>query len=85
MNRQQRRAARRKLRDVIWARIGQDYEGNYNWFERRGDQPKPETIVYGRFATEAECNESQRLVLLGPQCELKEAACGIRHGTGEEQ
>jgi hypothetical protein len=71
MNRQQRRAAKRKVGDVVWARIGRDHEGNWYWFKGRSDQPQPDTMIYGPFATEAECNESQRLVLLGPQCEVE--------------
>jgi hypothetical protein len=75
MNRRRRRATKRKVGDVIRAIGGRGPDGNYYWFEaaagyRQGDQPPPGTQVYGPFATEAESNESQRLVLLGPQCEV---------------
>ena len=76
MNRQRRRASQRKLKvgDVVRARIGRDHDGNYYWFEGQpGDQPVPnKTIIYSPFATQAECSESQRLVLLGPQCAVAE-------------
>jgi hypothetical protein len=70
MNRQQRRA-KRKVGGAIFVRIGRDRDGNYYWFEGNDDQPSPETVVHGPFATEAECNESQRLVLLGPQATVE--------------
>jgi hypothetical protein len=72
-----RRVRRRKVGDRIEVRIGRDHLGHWFWFEapagyRPGDLPPPGTEIHGPFATEAECNESQRLVLFGPQCECIE-------------
>ena len=67
---------KRNIGDVIMARTGIDSLGRYFWYEEppgfTGDYPPPGATVYGTFATRAECNESQRLVLLGPQCEVVE-------------
>jgi hypothetical protein len=76
MNRQQRRAAKRKVKggDMIRVVDGKGPDGYY-WFEapedyRMGDLPPHGTLVYGPFATMAESAESQRLVLLGPQSKV---------------
>jgi hypothetical protein len=78
MNRQQRRAQtaqRRKfgVGSIIHAQgfIGSD--GFRYWFEppegwTRGDRLPEGVKIHGPFRTDAEANESQRLVLLGPQC-----------------
>jgi hypothetical protein len=76
MNRQQRRA-QRKVKDMVHTTTLKGSDGLYYWFEhppgyRYGDLPLPETEFYGPFATEAESDESQRLVLFGPECELRD-------------
>jgi hypothetical protein len=64
----------RRVGEVIKARMGTDPLGRHFWFEEppgfSGKDPPQGTMVHGPFATRAECEESQRLVLLGPQCEV---------------
>jgi hypothetical protein len=80
MNRQRRRAARRrKLRvgDVIWTQtITITATGELYWFERPEnfspeDGLPPRAHWHGPFETDAEVREHQRLTLFGPQCEVK--------------
>lgn len=53
------------------------HAGMVYWFEEpkgftRENGLPPGVKIHGPFKTEAEANESQRLVLLGPQCEVIE-------------
>jgi hypothetical protein len=56
---------RRKIGDSIWTRNGVDALGRHYWFA----EEEPD-VVHGPFETEAESWENQRLVLLGPDCEV---------------
>jgi hypothetical protein len=68
---------RRTLGEVIIVGIGTDSLGRFFWFEAPAGLPErasppPGTTIHGPFATLAECEESQRLVLFGPQCEVSD-------------
>jgi hypothetical protein len=87
MNRQERRAAaanRRKWKDgtrgigtvVATETFRNRITGQFYWFETPEGWTQadglPDVEIFGPFSSEAEANESQRLVLLGPQCEVTE-------------
>jgi hypothetical protein len=79
MNRPERRAARKWYDSsmVIKAQVFKDTRGLFYWFEEpegfaREDGLPRDVQVHGPFKTEAEVEESQRFVLLGPQCEVTE-------------
>jgi hypothetical protein len=83
MNRQERRAAAAKQRkwqegDVIRTESFRDSSGQHYWFVTPGDgwtraAGVPEGVeIHGPFGTQAEAYENQRLMLLGPQCEVIE-------------
>jgi hypothetical protein len=84
MNRQQRRAQTAQrgkfgVGSIIHAQgfIGTD--GFHYWFDppedwMRDEGLSPDAEIHGPFRTDAESHESQRLVLLGPQCTVTEAA-----------
>ena len=82
----------RQSGEAIKVRMGRDSLGRYFWFEEPplfySKSPPPGTEVYGPFATEAGCEESQQLVLLGPQCEVEHGgtwpAWDPRNSLGEE-
>jgi hypothetical protein len=67
-----------KVGDVICTQtIRVHHTGEFYWFEcpRDFDQRNgipPDAVLHGPFKTDAEVVESQRLVLLGPQAELKQ-------------
>jgi hypothetical protein len=48
----------------------------FYWFET-AENWKPEhgipadAVMHGPFKTDAECNENQRIVMFGPQCEMR--------------
>jgi hypothetical protein len=75
-----RRAMKRKSKvgDMVSAQtIRVRHTGEFYWFEcakdfDRRDGIPPDAVLHGPFKTEAEVNESQRVVLLGPQCEVTE-------------
>jgi hypothetical protein len=79
---------RRKLKrsDVIMTKVGRDGLGQWYWCELPvrlydGDPPfLPGTEIHGPFATEDECNEDQRVVLLGPDATVE---YGRNHDTFE--
>jgi hypothetical protein len=79
MNRQERRAAAAGQRKatVIKTQSLIDSTGQHYWFVRpEGWTPQdgmPDGVdIHGPFKTEAEANENERLVLLGPQCKITE-------------
>jgi hypothetical protein len=82
MNRQERRAAaanRRKweVGTVVETQGFRDGKGQHYWFERpegwTTEDGMPEGVeIHGPFKTEAKAYENQRLILLGPQCEVIE-------------
>jgi hypothetical protein len=85
MNRQERRAAaahERRWKDKT-AEVGMVFmthsfrcsDGMQYWFEqpegRTWEDGVPEGVdIHGPFTTEAEVEQNQRLVLLGPECEI---------------
>jgi hypothetical protein len=81
MNRHERRAAasdQRKWKggEVIKAQRFKA-DGMLYWFEEpegfaREDGLPSDVEIFGPFKTDAEVDESMRLVLLGPQCEVTE-------------
>jgi hypothetical protein len=80
--RRQATARKPRLGDIIWAQtIRNALTGDYYWFETpsrysfeqfRRDGLPPGATLHGPFKTHAEVSEDQRLVLLGPQCEIVE-------------
>jgi hypothetical protein len=73
MNRKQRR----KVGDVIFTQTVKVASGEFYWFEspdfRRRDVIPSGAVLYGPFRSYAEVHENQRLILLGPDCEITEA------------
>jgi hypothetical protein len=63
---------KRKEGDVINVATFRDRrDGKFYWFEGvSGAMPTPETPIYGPFDTMDECEENQRIELLGPQCKV---------------
>jgi hypothetical protein len=69
---------------VVLTETFRDITDQFYWFETpegwtRADGVPDDVEIFGPFSGEAEANESQRLVLLGPQCEVIEGARGIIH------
>jgi hypothetical protein len=82
MNRHERRSAasdQRKWKggEVIKTQSFKDAGGMLYWFEEpegfaREDGLPSDVEIFGPFKTDAEVEKSQRLVLLGPQCQVTE-------------
>lgn len=78
MNRHERRDTRAKVGTVIYTEEFRDTrDGLIYWFKKPDgfsweDGVPSDVKIHGPFKTDAEVTESQRLVLLGPQCEVTE-------------
>jgi len=82
MNRQQRRAARKRGFVIKTQSIRNLVTGEHFWFELPDDTTwedwsvtrciPPDVTVHGPFKTQEESDENQRLVLLGLQCKVVE-------------
>jgi hypothetical protein len=82
MNRQERRAAAANRRNgtrgtVVFTETFKDgITGQFYWFETPEGWTRadglPYVEIFGPFSTEAEVKDSQRLILFGPQCEVRE-------------
>jgi hypothetical protein len=81
MNRNERRSAaarKRRWKDktVVMVQCFRSSDGLLYWFEEPEGWARedgiPDVEIHGPFKTEAEAAESQRLVLMGPQCKVTE-------------